>query len=391
MNTLNVGLVGTGFMCKAHSLAYAAMPMFFWPAPTLPCRKIIAGTSTSSAREAASRFGFERSTADWREVIADPTIDIVDITTPNSTHAEIAIAASRAGKHVICEKPMARTALEAEEMYKAVKLAGVVNMVAFNYRRIPAIVLAKRFIEDGSIGRLLNFRGTYLQDWSASPQTPFSWRFSRSASGSGALGDIASHVLDIAEFLVGEVSAVQAMMQTYVPDRPIVPRSDHNIEISENQQPSARAMVDVDDEVLTLLRFRNGTVGTLEASRNAFGRNNYLTFEIHGTEGSICFDYERRDELQVYFEDDPHDRKGFRTINTGPAHPYGESLWPIPGIGIGYGEIKIIECYEFLKAVSNHSRCEPDFRQGYQIARIADGISDSARTKSWVEIPALKD
>lgn len=391
MKHLNVGLIGAGFMGKAHSLAYAAMPMFFWPAPAIPKRYIIADLSDEGARNAAAQFGFESSTGDWRKVIGDKDVHVVDIATPNNTHAEIAIAAAEAGKHIICEKPLSRTLDEAKAMYEAVKKAGVVNMVAFSYRRTPAVALAKRLIEDGAIGELLNFRGTYLQDWSADPNSPLSWRFQKSVAGSGTLGDIATHVIDIARYLMGEVTAVNAMSQTYIKERPLQQGSVDKLGAAERSSDGPRGEVDVDDEVMTFLRFDEGAVGSLEATRNAYGRNNFLTFEVHGSKGSLVFNYERRDELQFFSSDDPADRRGFRTIYTGPAHPYGEGLWPIPALGIGYGETKIIECYDLFKAIAEESSVSPDFREGYLTERIADAIQTSSEQQAWVTLEPLDE
>lgn len=387
MRTINVGLIGAGLMGKAHSLAYAAMPMFFWPAPALPARRIIADATDELAADAAARFGFAESTSDWRRVVEHPEVDLVDIATPNHLHAEIAAAAAAAGKHIISEKPLARTGQEAAGMYRAVSDAEVVNMVAFSYRRTPAVALAKRYIDDGSIGAVLNFRGTYLQDWSADPDSPLSWRFRKDVAGSGALGDIGTHVLDLARYLVGEVSAVHSLLSTWVPQRPQASGAVDTLGAGRNAA-APRGAVDVDDEVLTTLRFSSGAVGTLEASRNAWGRNNFLTFEIHGTTGSLLFNYERRDELQVVLAADGDDR-GFRTIYTGPAHPYGAAMWPIPALGIGFGDTKIIECHDLCEAIATGGKASPDFGDGYQIARISDAIIASSGSGSWVEVPDL--
>ena len=390
MKTLNVGMIGAGFMGKAHSLAYAAMPMFFWPPPAVPHRKMVAEITEGRAEEAARRFGYESHTTDWRRIVEDDSIDIVDIATPNNTHPEIAIAALEAGKHVICEKPLARSPEEARTMYEAARKAGVVNMVAFNYRRTPAVALARKLIDEGAIGDILNFRGTYLQDWSADPNSPLSWRFQKMIAGSGALGDIGSHVLDLARYLVGEVVAVNAVLQTYIPERPIQSGAVDQLAAAEKRSGVPTAAVDVDDEVMALLRFANGAVGSLEATRNAYGRNNFLTFEIHGRMGSIHFNYERRDELQVFLASDPADRRGFRRIYTGPAHPYGDGLWPIPALGIGYGETKIIECFDLFKAIIDGTPASPDFRDGYQISRIEHAIFESAAGGGWADIAPLE-
>ena len=391
MKKLNVALIGAGFMGKAHSLAYVAMPMFFHPAPAYPVRKTIVDVNDAVAAEAAIRFGFEKSSGDWRSVIEDPEIDIIDIATPNHLHAEIAIAAAAAGKHIISEKPLARNGAEAKTMYDAVKNAGIVHMVAFNYRRTPAVALAKKYIEEGAIGEIMNFRGTYLQDWSADPDGPLSWRFQKAIAGSGSLGDIGTHVVDMARYLCGEITQVNTQLKTWVTTRPVQSGTVDKLGTGAKNADAPRAAVDVDDEVLSLLEFENGAIGSLEATRNAHGRNNFLTFEIHGSLGSIYFNYERRDELQVAFAKDQGDRKGFRTVYTGPAHPYGEGLWPIPALGIGYGETKIIEAYDFIKAIVEGGEVSPNFKDGYQINLIADAMADSAAKRSWVSVPLVTD
>ncbi|WP_368658734.1 Gfo/Idh/MocA family protein [Metabacillus halosaccharovorans] len=386
MKKLNVGMIGGGFMGKAHALAYAGMPMFFWPAPAVPHRHTLVDVTDEIAKEAAAKLGFDNYSSNWREVVENPEIDIIDIVTPNNSHAEIAIAAAKAGKHVICEKPLARDAAETKTMLDAVEAAGVKHMVAFNYRRTPAVALAKKYIEEGRIGNILNFRGTYLQDWSADPNSPLSWRFQKEIAGSGALGDIGTHVIDFARYLVGEITDVNAVSKTWIPERPIQSGGADKLGTVKSAGDVPKGNVDVDDEITTLVKFENGAVGSIEATRNAWGRNNYLTFEIHGDKGSIYFNYERRDELQVCFSDDPGDAKGFRTVYTGPAHPYGEGLWPIPALGIGYGETKIIEAYDFIKSIVDDTTVSPNFDDGYRIAVISDAILKSAEKGQWVNI-----
>jgi predicted dehydrogenase len=270
-----------------------------------------------------------------------------------------------------------------------VQRAGVVNMVAFNYRRTPAVALAKKYIDEGAIGKVLSFRGTYLQDWSADPSGPLSWRFQKDIAGSGAVGDIATHVIDLARYLVGEIAAVNALTKTYIAERPLQAGGVDKLGASDKDANAPKGPVDVDDEVISLVRFADGAIGTLEATRNAYGRNNYITLEINGETGSIFFNYERRDELQVCFADDPGDRRGFRTVYTGPAHPYGEGLWPIPALGIGYGETKIIEAYDLVDAIVNGTPVSPDFGDGYQVSRVADALLESAASLEWVDVPAL--
>ncbi|UYQ72540.1 Gfo/Idh/MocA family oxidoreductase [Pelagibacterium flavum] len=387
MQKLNVAMIGGGFMGKAHAMAYAAMPMFFWPAPAIPVRKVVVDVNQDMAETARDRFGFEDASADWRAVIARPDIDIIDICTPNDSHAEIAIAAAKAGKHIICEKPLARTGAESKSMLDAVQASDSIHMVAFNYRRTPAVALAKKLIEDGRIGDILNFRGTYLQDWSADPDSPLSWRFQKSVAGSGTVGDIGTHVIDFARYLVGEIASVNALVKTHIETRPKQSGGVDKLGVGGGDRNAERGPVDVDDEMLTMLKFANGAIGSIEATRNAYGRNNFLTFEIHGTKGSLAFNYERRDELQVMFADDVGDARGFRTVYTGPAHPYGSGLWPIPALGIGYGETKIVECFDLCTAIVTGKQPSPNFEDGHRIALIADAILTSGESSQWVDIP----
>ncbi len=391
MKKINIGLIGAGFMAKAHSVAYAGMPMFFWPAPAIPVKKIIVDINPDTAREAAEKFAFESYSTDWHDIINDPEIDVVDICTPNNSHAEIAIAAAKAGKHILCEKPLSLTAKEAKEMYLEAKKQNITTLVAFNYRKTPAVQLAKKYIEEGAIGRILDFRGTYLQDWSADPSSPLSWRFQKDICGTGALGDIGTHVVDMLRFLVGEFDSVNARMATYVSERPVQTGMADSLGNTKGASDSIKGAVDVDDQCCFMVRCKNGAFGTIEATRNAWGRNNYITFEIHGTEGSLYFNYERRDELQVCFAGDSSDRRGFRTVYTGPNHPYGQGLWPIPALGIGYTETKIIEAYDFFEAIVSGGEASPNFKDGYAIELISEAVSRSAQTNEWVRVDEIAE
>jgi len=386
MQRLNIGLIGGGFMAKAHSLAWVAVPMFFWPAPAIPVRKMIADITLDRAKEAAERFGFEKYTCDWRELVSSPEIDIVDICVPNNLHAEIALEAARMKKHILCEKPLARNVQEAKVMLEAVRQAGVKHMVAYNYRRTPALVYAKKLIDEGRLGKILSFRATYLQDWSASPFAPLSWRFQKEVAGSGTLGDIGSHIIDLALHLVGKIERVCALVRTWISERPLQEDVIDKLGAVKKTEGIRKGKVDVDDEVIALLQFAGGAIGSLEATRNAWGRNNFITVEIHGEKGSLFFNYERSDELQVCFADDPESERGFKTIYTGPAHPYGEGLWPIPALGIGYGETKIIECYDFLRGVVYDEPVSPSFEEGYNIAVVCEAIMKSAESGAWIEV-----
>ncbi|MHB1314569.1 MAG: Gfo/Idh/MocA family protein [Christensenellales bacterium] len=375
MKEYNVGLIGGGFMGKVHSLAYVGMPMIFWPAPGIPVRKTICEVNDQLAKNAKERYGYEKYTTNWMDIINDSNIDIVDICTPNNTHAEIAIAAAKAGKHVLCEKPIARTTEEAIAMMEAAEKAGIKNQLAFNYRRLPAVVRAKQFIEEGAIGEIMTYRGTYLSGKDAS--TPIAWRNLKEMAGYGSLGDIGTHAIDIARYLVGDFGSVNGLLRKFVPERPAY------VGAEEMRQ------VETDDETCFTIQFKNGAIGTIETSSgNSWGHYNGLTFEIYGRRGSIYFNYEHRDELKICFVDDPKDRRGFRTISVGgAAHPYdGHVIWPTPGMGIGYAELKIIECYDFIKAIKEDTKAVPSFHDGYEISVICDAIVESNKTSKWVDI-----
>lgn len=386
MKRLNVALVGAGFMGKAHTVAYSNMPKFFWPAPAYPVLKTLCDIDPKIAEDSCERFGYEKWCTDWHDVVNDPEIDVVSICTPNNAHAPIAIAALNAGKHVLCEKPIASTRKDAEAMAAAAAEAakkGVISMNAYQYRRVPALVLAKKFIDEGSIGKILNVRCTYLQSWSADPSSPLSWRFQKDIAGAGTLGDIASHVIDIAQMLAGDIDSVVSTVKTYITERPVQEGGVDLLGTVKLGPDAKKAPVDVDDENSFLVKFKSGAVGSVEATRNAWGRNNFITVELHGTEGSLYFNYERLNELQVCFAKDPDDRRGFKTIYTGPAHFYGEVTWNIPGMNIGYGELKTIEIYDFIKAIVEGKQPTTNFQVGYQVEKVCDAVMKSSESGKW--------
>lgn len=389
MKKLNIGLVGAGFMGKAHVVGYSNMPKLFWPAPAMPVLKTVCDIVPEIAQEAKERFGFVQCCTDWKEMIQDPEIDVVSICTPNNVHAPIAIAALEAGKHVICEKPIASTLEDAKAMAEAAEKAaakGIISMNAYQYRRVPALVLAKKFLDEGALGEVLNIRCTYLQSWSADPDSPLSWRFQKEIAGAGTLGDIASHVIDIAQYLGGDIEEVVSMMKTYITERPVQEGGVDLLGTVKLNADAPRKAVDVDDEDSFLMKFKSGAVGSIEATRNAWGRNNFITMELHGTLGTVCFNYERLNELQVCFAKDPDDRRGFKTIYTGPAHFYGEATWNIPGMNIGYGELKAIEMYDFITAVVKQEQPSTRFEVGYGIEKVCAAVAKSAQSRQWEKV-----
>jgi predicted dehydrogenase len=371
-HTLNVGLIGYNFMGRAHSNAWRQVSHFF----DLPARlrlKTICGRDRAAVQRAAAKLGWERSETDWRRLIHDPGISVVDICTPNDTHCAIAIAAARAGKAILCEKPIARTVGEAERMLAAVRTAHVVNMVCHNYRRVPAVALAKEMIERGEIGeRIFHFRARYAQDWILDPKFPLVWRLQSKAAGSGALGDIFSHIVDLARYLVGEFREVWALTQTFVKQRPLSPGS------------RLKGKVTVDDAVMAIGRFKNGALASLEATRFATGRKNSLVFEINGSAGSLLFDLEEMNRLRFFSACDPKDRQGFRDILvTEPAHPYIKHWWP-PGHIIGYEHSFIHTIADFVKAVVARKNVHPTFDDGLRNQIVLDAIRKSAASMGRV-------
>ena len=365
--TLNVAMIGYQFMGRAHANAWRQVGRFF-DLPVEANMKVVCGRDEVGASEATRKLGFDEHATDWRAVVARPDIDIVDICTPGDSHAEIAIAAAEAGKAVFCEKPLANTVEEAESMLAAVEKAGVIHMLCHNYRRAPAVALAKRIIDEGRIGRIHHYRGTYLQDWIVDPQAPRVWRLEKAKAGSGALGDIGSHSLDLARHLVGEVTEVSGLLETFVKERPL-------------EDGSGMGAVDVDDAALALVRFENGAIGSIEGTRFAPGRKNYNRFEINGSQGSVVFDLERMNELELYVEEGAN--SGFRTIlATDEAHPYSSAWWP-PGHIIGYEHTFTHTVHDLLKAIHDERLPEPNFTCGVRNQRVLDAIERSASSRKW--------
>jgi predicted dehydrogenase len=371
--TLNVGLIGYNFMGKAHSNAWRQVSHFFGLPVDVRLGEIC-GRNRSAVERARKKLGWERSVVDWRDVVGDPAIDIVDICTPNDSHCEIAVAAAKNGKAILCEKPLARTLDEAKRMVAAVTKARVPNMVCYNYRRVPAIGLAKQMIDQGEIGEIFHFRARYAQDWIVDPNFPLVWRLQSKIAGSGALGDILSHVVDLARYLVGEFKEVSATIETFVKHRPL------------KAGGRKKGRVTVDDAVAMIGRFRNGALASLEATRFAPGRKNSMMFEINGGDGSLFFDLEEMNHLKFFSRRDPEDRQGFRDILvTDPSQPYIKSWWP-PGHIIGYEHTFVHTIADLVKAIVNTRAIEPSFEEGLRNQEILGGIAKSAMTRRPVAV-----
>jgi len=369
--TINIGLVGHGFMGKAHSNAYRQAWPFFRPA-LKPVMKVICGRDEAAVKESAETFGWEEYETSWEKLIARSDIEVIDISSPGDTHRDIAVAAAEAGKHILCEKPLANTLAEAEEMLAAVEKAGVKHLVNFSYRWVPAVRLAKKLIDEGALGQVRHWRATYLQDWLVDPEFPLEWRLRRERAGSGALGDIAAHVIDLARFLVGEISEVVGMTETFVKERPL-PDAE-----------GKRGPVTVDDAVAFLARFENGVLGTFEATRFATGRRNYQRFEVNGSRGSLAFNFERMNELEFFSLDDPDYAQGFRTILvTEDVHDYVSAWWP-PGHGLGYEHTFVHAVVDFLNAIGRDEMPQPSFVDGVRCQAVLEAVSTSVETQRWV-------
>jgi predicted dehydrogenase len=374
MAKLNVGMIGYKFMGRAHSNAWRQVDKFF-PLQAKPMLKVICGRHEEGVRAAAQQYGWRDYATDWRAVVRSPDIDIVDINTPNDTHAQIAIEAARAGKAVLCEKPLAMNVAQCRRMLDAVRKARVTHMVCHNYRRIPAMALARKMIERGELGTIHHYRARYLQDWIADPKFPLVWRLKKEVAGSGAHGDIHAHIIDLGRFLVGEITEVCGLLHTFVKRRPLEGRK------------KVFGKVTVDDAAMAMVRFRSGAIGTLEATRFALGRKNCIQIEINGSKGSIFFDFEDMNRLKFYRNGDPQAERGFRDILvTESVHPYVGRWWP-PGHIIGYEHTFVHTFADFLNAVASGKGVSPDFEDGLRNQQVLEAVEKSSKTRRWVKVP----
>jgi len=374
---IGIGMLGYAFMGKAHTNALKKLPYMMYPPVAIPRLVAICGRNQEATAEAARRYGYDKYYTDWKKMIKDPAVQVFDNGGPNDQHAKPGIAAAEAGKHVFCEKPLARTADEARKMLEAVEKAKVKHMVAFNYRFVPAIVQARKLIESGKLGRIFHFRAVYLQEWIIDPNFPKVWRLDKKVAGSGALGDLGAHVIDLGRFLVGEPTRVMGMTKTFIEERPL-------------PDGSGRGKVDVDDAFVSLFEFENGAIGTIEASRFAQGRKNFNNFEINGEKGTIQFNLERLNELNVFWaNEDPRETRGFHNaLITESFHPYWENWWP-HGHQIGWEHTFVHEFHHFFGAILGKNKVEPygaTFVDGYRNNVICDAIVKSGKSGRAVDI-----
>jgi predicted dehydrogenase len=383
MKTINIGLLGYKFMGKAHANAYQRIPLFFSPEYKIAL-KALCGRDEKGVAAATANFGFEGYETDWQRFVSREDIDVIDITAPSNFHYPVAIKAAANKKHIFCEKPLALTTSMAEEMLAAAQENGIKHQIGFNYRFAPAVLLAKKMIEEGRLGQIYHFRGAYLQDFIVDPAFPLVWRLDKEVAGSGAHGDLGAHVIDLARFLVGDFANVIGMGKTFIKERPIV---EHMTGLSATAQEGANmGEVTVDDATLFLAQFQNGALGTFEATRFAYGHDNDLHFEINGSKGSVRFNLERINELEYFNAQDEPALRGFRTIQvTHDCHPYMTKWWP-PGHVIGYEHTFVHELYEFLEAVAHDKKTAPDFHDGVMCCKVLDAVEESVRRKEWIQL-----
>lgn len=385
MRTMNVAIFGTKFMGKAHSNAWLNAPRFF-DMGIKPVLKVAVGTDPESTAQFAERWGWEESETDWRKVVTRPDIDIIDISTPTYLHHEMAMAAAENGKHIFLEKPFSITLAEARAMFEAVKKAGVVHYVNHNYRRVPAVRLAKKLIDDGFVGRIFHWRSAYLQDWIVDPNFPLTWHLRRETAGYGAHGDLGSHSVDLSRYLVGDIKAITGVTARFIKERPLPGKGAATFTAGSGAATEV-GQTSVDDASFMIAEFENGALGTYEVSRFAPGRKNYNYFEIYGSEGSIVFNLERMNELQVFSRNDPANAQGFRTIlvTEGGQHDYIANWWP-PGHIIGYEHEFHHAVVDFMAAIEKGGEIAPNFYDGLKEMEVLDAAMRSAESGQKVTI-----
>ncbi len=380
VSPLRIALIGHGFMGAAHSQGWRVAPRFY-DLPASPEMTLLVGRDQAGVEASAAKWGWKEISTDWRAAIDRDDIDIVDIVTPGGSHAEIAIAALEAGKHVLCEKPLANTLAEAEAMAEAAARAGthVYAMVGFTYRRVPAAAFARDLVASGAIGEVRQVRATYLQDWLVDPDAPMTWRLRKDLAGSGALGDLGAHAVDLAQFITGQrVTGVSGMLETFVEERPLLAEASG----PAGTAGSERGRVTVDDLALFTGRFDGGAVGSFEATRMSTGRKNALRLEVAGSLGAVSFDLEKMNSLGFYDATAPGTRQGFTDIMvTEPGHPYLSAWWPA-GHSLGYEHGFVHQAKDFVEAILEERQPEPSFADGLQVQRVLDGVERSAGSDS---------
>ncbi|MCE7068874.1 Gfo/Idh/MocA family oxidoreductase [Dyadobacter sp. CY327] len=385
MKKLNIGIVGYKFMGRAHSNAWKKAPQFF-DMPATPVLKAACGRHEGSLKEFAEKWGWEETETDWKKLVSRPDIDIIDIALPQQLHYEVALAAAKEGKHIFCEKPLSMNSKQAEEMLKACEDNNVKHYLNHNYRRTPAVSFAKKMIEDGKIGRIFHWRCAYQQDWIIDPNFPLTWQLQKEYAQAGPQWDLNSHAVDLAHYLVGDIASVSSLTTNFIKSRPIVEGGGTTGNLTAGEVGTEMGEVTVEDAALMMVMFKNGAIGSFEATRFAAGRKNRLTFEIYGSKGSLCFDLERMNELQYFSREDESGQQGFRTIlATEAAHPYAGNWWPAGHI-IGYEHSFVHAVVDFVAAIENDTAIKPDFSDGLKIIQVLEAGLESAASKRQVDL-----
>lgn len=381
---LNIGIVGYKFMGRAHSNAWKKAPLFF-DVPSQPVLKVACGRHQASLDEFATKWGWEETETDWKKLVVRPDIDVIDIALPQQLHYEVAIAAAKEGKHIFCEKPLAMNSQQAKEMLKVCEENNVTHYLNHNYRRLPAVKLAKKLIDDGKIGRIFHWRCAYQQDWIVDPNFPLTWQLRKETAQAGPQWDLNSHALDLAHYLIGEVATVSALTTNFITERPIADESTSG-NLKAETKGTEKGPVTVEDAALMMVQFQNGAIGSFEATRFATGRKNGLTFEIYGSQGSVKFDLERMNELQYYSLRDGEGEHGFRTIlATDPSHAYMEHWWPSGHI-IGYEHTFVHAVVDFIQAIEDQKPIAPNFLDGLKNLQVLEAGLKSAETGQRVSL-----
>jgi len=387
VRTVGIGVIGMGWMGMLHSRSYRQVIERFPDSAIQPRLVICADDVTARAREAQERLGFERWTTDWRQVLADPDVEVVNITTPNNLHLEIASAAAAAGKHIFCEKPVGRGPQETAEIERAARQAGVFTGVGYNYRWAPLVQYARQLVQAGQLGTLTHYRGRFFSSYGSNPHSVLSWRFQREVAGLGTLADLMSHVIDMAHMIAGPIRRVVGNRETFIPQRPLAMPGIGTHFTLRTDGPMDE--VTNEDYVGALVQFANGVQGTLEACRVIKGLDCQMAFEVHGTRGALRWDFERMNELDLYLAGAEPGREGFTRIMSGPSHPFHANFNPGPGIGLGYDDLKTIEAHQFLQSIVSREQGEPGFREAVAVARVQAAVQCSWETDGWVDVSSV--
>lgn len=382
--TVGIGIIGMGWMGMTHARAYRQVADRFHDSGVHPELIVCADDVAQRATEAKARFGFERATTDWKQVIDEKNVEVINIAAPNQMHLEIVEAATAAGKHVFCEKPVGRNPAQTKAIYAAAQRAEVVTCVGYNYRWAPVVQYARQLIADGKLGRLTHYRGRFFAGYASHPRAVLSWRFQKEIAGLGTLGDLLSHVIDMARFIAGDISTVVAQQETFIPQRPVAPQGEGTHFSLGADGPTAP--VTNEDYVGALVRFENGARGTLEACRIITGPKCEMAFEVHGTNGALRWNFEQMNELEVYLPNEDGFSDGYTRILSGPSHPFHNYFNPGPAVGLGYDDLKTIEAYQFLQAVHTEKQGQPGFREAAAVADVQAALQTSWESDRWVSV-----